>query len=119
MVSNILNHKVWYSVGSRKGKPNKLTAAVRDRVEQAFNTVNGPNNAGLIRLEKEHPAIFYGLVSKLIPTQASLSVSVVTLDLGAAMLEQQKTLERLNAPLDITPDTLTNSNANPLTTNNK
>tara|TARA_R110000751_G_scaffold98312_1_gene191301 strand:+ start:252 stop:581 length:330 start_codon:yes stop_codon:yes gene_type:complete len=99
--------------------PNKLTIAVRDRVEQAFNTINGPNNQGLIDLEKNHPQIFYGLVSKLIPTQATLSVTNVTIDLGAAMLEQQKTLERLNSLVDITPATPQHDNANPLITNNK
>jgi hypothetical protein len=64
-------------MGSRKGRPNRLTASVRDRIEQAFNVVNGEGDSGLIRLAEENPAIFYGLVSKLVPVQASLAVSMV------------------------------------------
>ena len=82
-------------MGSRKGKPNRLTAAVKDRIEQAFNSVNGRNNEGLIKLAQDHPAIFYGLVAKLVPVQATLALSVVTLDLGLAMQQSQARLEQL------------------------
>ena len=75
--------------------PGKLKAAVKDRIEQAFISVNGRNNEGLIRLAQEHPAIFYGLVSKLVPVQATLALSVVTLDLGLAMQQSQARLEQL------------------------
>ena len=90
--------------GSRKGVPNKLTAAIKDKLEHAFNTVNGPANAGLIALAADHPAIFYGLVSKLIPVQASVALHLGGgIDLGAAMLQAQQRVERLNALKDITP----------------
>lgn len=94
-------------MGSRKGKPNKLTAAVKDRIEQAFNVVNGPHNSGLIRLAEEHPAIFYSLVAKLIPAQTTVALTVVALDLGKAMLDNQRFLDahRLNtSTIDVTPD---------------
>ena len=111
-------------MGSRKGRPNRLTASVRDRIEQAFNVVNGEGNSGLIRLAEENPAIFYGLVAKLVPVQASLAVSVVALDLGQEMLRASESLARLQKEadmktiqhIDVTRDTVTPLNANPLKT---
>jgi len=100
---------------SRKGRPNKLTQAVRDRVEHAFNAVNGPHNAGLIKLADEHPAIFYSLVAKLIPVQASLSLTVVALDLGQAIRDNQRFLESHAPPIDVTPS----KPASPLVTEEK
>ena len=93
-------------MGSRKGRPNKLTQAVRDRVEQAFNTVNGPANAGLISLARTDPAIFYGLVAKCIPQAVAMNIHTTIVDLGSEMRLAAETLERLNrTPLiDVTPD---------------
>jgi hypothetical protein len=101
---------------SRKGRPNKLTAAVKDRIEQAFNVVNGPHNSGLIKLAAEHPAIFYSLVAKLVPVQATVALTVVALDLGQAIRDNQKTLDRLNtSTIDVTPS----KPATPLVTEEK
>ena len=88
-------------MGSRKGRPNRLTASVRDRIEQAFNAVNGDGNSGLIRLAEEHPAIFYSLVSKLVPVQATLAVSVVALNLGHEMAIAADNLAKLNRHNDM------------------
>lgn len=96
-------------MGSRKGRPNKLTAAVRDKVEQAFNTVNGPANAGLIDLARSDPAIFYALVSKCIPTVAAIDIHTTIVDLGSEMRLAADTLARLNSHptmIDVTPDTV-------------
>ena len=100
---------------SRKGRPNKLTAAVKDRIEQAFNVVNGPHNSGLIKLAAEHPAIFYSLVAKLVPVQATLAVTVVALDLGQAIRDNQRFLESHAPPIDVTPS----KPATPLVTEEK
>jgi hypothetical protein len=113
-VNNALVYKVRFSVGSRKGKPNRLTAAVKDRIEQAFNSVNGKNNEGLIRLAQEHPAIFYGLVSKLVPVQATLALSVVTLDLGLAMQQSQANLEQLQTLQPVTLENVLGTDDNPI-----
>ena len=103
-------------MGSRKGKPNKLTQAVRDRVEQAFNTVNGPANAGLIALAREEPAIFYGLVSKCIPTLAAIDIHHHAVNLGLEMRRAADALDRLgHAPpmIDVTPDIVVADTAAP------
>ena len=47
-----------------------------------------------MELAEKHPAIFYNLVAKCIPVTASLDVSVA-LNLGAAMVENQLNLDRL------------------------
>ena len=101
-------------MGSRKGRPNRLTASVRDRLEQAFNAVNGEGNSGLIRLAEEHPAIFYGLVSKLVPVQATLAVSVVALNLGAEMEIAAAHLAKLNRQNDMKTIEAIPVKANPL-----
>ena len=93
---------------SRKGIPNKLTKAVKDRVEQAFNTVNGPANAGLIQLAQDHPAIFYSLVAKCIPAAVAVSLDH-HLDLGLAMRQGKERLNVIdNEPTQsiVSPDTL-------------
>jgi len=95
---------------SRKGIPNKLTKAVKDRVEQAFNKVNGPANAGLIQLAQDHPAIFYSLVAKCIPAAVAVSLDH-HLDLGLAMRQGKERLNVIdNEPtqsiVQVSPDTL-------------
>ncbi len=88
---------------TRKGCPNKTTKAIKERIEQAFKHVNGKRNAGLIKLSKDHPAIFYGLVAKCVPTAVAIDVQH-HIDLGALMLEAERNLQRLAAPtIDVTP----------------
>ena len=98
---------------SRKGIPNKLTKAVKDRVEQAFNKVNGPANAGLIQLAQDHPAIFYSLVAKCIPAAVAVSLDH-HLDLGLAMRQGKERLNVIdNEPtqsiVQVSPDTVSRS----------
>ena len=76
-----------------KGSKNRLTIEVKDKIEAAFRIAAGDDNAGLLRLEKDHPAVFYGMVSKLIPQQATLAVTHTLIDLGD---EMQKAANRLN-----------------------
>ena len=82
---------------SRKGIPNKLTSAVRDKVESAFRQVNGPANQGLIDLAESHPAIFYGLVSKLIPQQAQIDITTVVVDLNLAFDQASARIAQLES----------------------
>ena len=79
-----------------KGAINKMTRDVKAAVEQAFKTVNGKNNAGLIKLSKEQPAIFYGLVAKCIPTAVAVDIKA-SIDLAGAMLASQEQLQTLHA----------------------
>ena len=77
--------------GSRKGKPNKITAAVKDAVEHAFTKVNGEGY--LIWLSKAHPQAFCSLVAKCIPSAVAIDVTH-TLDLGAALIEADKRIKQ-------------------------
>ena len=82
-------------MGRPKGSTNKFTKDVRDQIEAAFNKINGPGNAGLIQLAEDHPQIFYGLVSRIIPQQATLAVSHTLIDLGDAMEAARHRLENM------------------------
>jgi hypothetical protein len=77
-----------------------MTTAIKERVESAFRTINGKENAGLLKLARDHPAIFYGLVAKCIPNAVALTVDHHGLDLGLAIRQGR---ERLNI-IDVTPD---------------
>ena len=82
---------------SRKGIPNRLTSAVKDKVEQAFNSVNGKNNQGLKDLARDHPAIFYGMVSKLIPQQAAVDITHTVVDLNLAFDQANARIAQLES----------------------
>jgi hypothetical protein len=80
---------------SRKpGTQNRLTVDIKNAIEVAFKKKNGKDGKGLLELAEKHPAIFYNLVARCIPVTASLDLAV-TLNLGAAMLEHQATLDRM------------------------
>ena len=51
--------------GSRKGKPNKATAAIKDMIEGALQDVGG--RAYLARQAEENPAAFMGLLKSILP----------------------------------------------------
>ena len=94
-------------MGRPKGAQNLFTRDVRDRIEHVFNEINGTNNSALKRLAEEHPAVFYGLVGKLIPQQAAIQVTHTILDLGAAMDDAQQRLSDMRDAhnvIDITPE---------------
>ena len=80
-----------------KGAKGKYTLAVKEQVESAFRKVNGPANKGLIDLAESHPAIFYGLVSKLIPQQASIDITTVVVDLNLAFDQANERIKQLES----------------------
>lgn len=53
--------------GRQKGTPNKVTRAVRELVVEALDDVGGKD--WLIKLAKEDPKTFSGLIGRVIPTQ--------------------------------------------------
>src|SRR5260221_11311512 len=53
--------------GSRKGKPNKLTAALKDMVLSALHEAGGVEY--LKRMADENPAAFMTLFGKVLPLQ--------------------------------------------------
>lgn len=58
--------------GSRKGKPNKLTASVKDAILAAFDGVGGV--AYLKAQAIENPTAFMTLLGKVLPTQVQADV---------------------------------------------
>lgn len=68
--------------GRQKGTPNKVTRAVREHFEQAFQLLQEDDNANLLSWARANPTEFYRLSSKLIPTdvgvQGALTLKVVT-----------------------------------------
>ena len=57
--------------GSRKGIPNKNTAAIKDMIEGALQDAGG--QAYLARQAEENPAAFMGLLGKILPKDVNLS----------------------------------------------
>jgi len=87
-----------------KGSQNKITIAVKDAVEHAFNTVNRDGKY-LVNLANDHPAVFCSLVSKCIPTAVAVDIKH-SLDLGAAMLEASQRLQQFNSTINHEPISL-------------
>ncbi len=102
-----------------KGAQNKMTRDIKSAVEQAFKTVNGKNNAGLIKLASDEPKVFYSLVARCIPATVAVSVEH-SFNLLAAMNEANNNAQRLNDAsntIDVTPELL--NTPKPLITKDK
>ena len=65
--------------GSRKGRPNKVTADLKAAILNAFDEVGGVSY--LARVAREHPQVFCTLLGKVLPTQINGNV------VGALTLE--------------------------------
>lgn len=55
--------------GSRKGRPNKITAELKDMIRQALDEAGGV--AYLTRQADENPAAFMSLVGKTLPKEVT------------------------------------------------
>lgn len=68
--------------GRKAGTPNKITATVRQRFEEAFEKLQSSDKANLTTWAEENPTEFYKLSAKLIPTdvavQGALTLNVIT-----------------------------------------
>jgi hypothetical protein len=53
--------------GSRKGKQNKATAAIKEMIEGALQEAGGQDY--LVRQAYENPVAFMGLVGKILPRE--------------------------------------------------
>lgn len=56
--------------GSRRGKPNKATAAIKEMIEGALQDAGG--QAYLARQADENPSAFMGLLGKILPKDITL-----------------------------------------------
>lgn len=64
-VTKSVGKKVMPKGGSRKGKPNKATAAIKEMIEGALQDAGG--QAYLARQADENPSAFMGLLGKILP----------------------------------------------------
>lgn len=70
--------------GRVAGTPNKLTRTVREAFEQAFEIIQGDQDANLVTWARQNPTDFYRLAAKLIPTDVNahlaggLQIQVIT-----------------------------------------
>ena len=57
--------------GSRKGKPNKITASVKASILEAFEKVGGVDY--LCKQAEANPTAFLSLLGRILPTQTELT----------------------------------------------
>lgn len=79
-----------------KGSTNRASKSIKDRIERAFRRMDDPATSGLKHDMKQvswleyqarnNPAVFAGLVAKVIPTNVSVDITH-GVDLGAALLQ--------------------------------
>jgi hypothetical protein len=63
--------------GRQKGTPNKITATVKQAIEQAFNEVGG--STYLVEMAHQQPKAFMTLLGKVIPQQIDANVTAALL----------------------------------------
>ncbi len=80
--------------GRPKGSQNRATKEIREKVNWAFDKIAGESGEGLLTLAESEPAIFWSLVAKIIPQQATLAVTHL-IDLGDAMEAARDRLENM------------------------
>lgn len=61
--------------GRPRGSQNKLTRAVKDAFQAAFEDLQGDENNNLLSWAQANPTDFYKLASKLIPSEINASVT--------------------------------------------
>ena len=86
-VTKSVGKKVMPKGGSRKGKPNKTTAAIKDMIDQALREAGGV--AYLLKQSKENPTAFMGLVGKILPKDINLSGHLEIENLSDEELERR------------------------------
>lgn len=59
--------------GRKKGSQNKITATIKEAIEQSFNQVGGA--AYLVKMATEQPQAYMTLLGKVLPTQVNLKTN--------------------------------------------
>jgi hypothetical protein len=86
-----------------KGAIGKLNKDMKEVIHLAFHRAGGIDY--LVRQADENPKAFLSLLGRIVPNEVRLDV-LVALDLGLAMAENQRNLERLGCvTIDLDPDT--------------
>lgn len=86
-VTKSVGKKVMPKGGSRKGKPNKATAAIKEMIEGALQDAGG--QACLARQAEENPSAFMGLLGKILPKDINLSGHLEIENLSDEELERR------------------------------
>jgi hypothetical protein len=92
--------------GRKPGTQNRLTKDMKEIIHLAFSRAGGVDY--LVEQARSEPKAFMGLLGRIVPNEVRLDV-LVALDLGSAMLENERNLQRLNSvTIDNEPDKPTN-----------
>ena len=81
--------------GRPKGSQNRATKEIREKLAWAFHKAAGEHGEGLADLAVTHPAVFYGLIARIVPQEANLTVTHAIINLGDAMLDAQTRLANM------------------------
>jgi hypothetical protein len=85
-----------------RGK-SKLSKDMKEIIHLAFERAGGVDY--LVEQARSEPKAFMGLLGRIVPNEVRLDV-LVALDLGSAMLENERNLQRLNSvTIDAIPET--------------
>jgi hypothetical protein len=82
-----------YAGRKPRGKA-KLSKDMKEILHLAFERAGGVDY--LVEQSRAEPKAFMALLGRIVPVQVALDLAV-SFDLGAAMLENQRNLDRLNA----------------------
>ena len=86
-----------------KGAIGKLNKDMKEVIHLAFERAGGVDY--LVRQADANPKAFLSLIGRIVPNEVRLDV-LVALDLGSAMLENERNLQRLNSvTIDAIPET--------------
>ena len=77
---------------TKKRGPAKLTLNMKSTIHKAFTELGGVKY--LVRVGRSDPKTFIGLLGRIVPNEVRLDVQIA-LDLGAAMIENQANLDRM------------------------
>lgn len=72
--------------GSRRGVPNKITAALTDAIDEAFTQVGGATY--LVKVATDDPKTFCALLGKRLPKDLNVALSVSLVDAIKALRAQ-------------------------------
>jgi len=81
-----------------------LNRDIDNAIHQALNNEDHGGAVGYMKkLAAEKPALFCGLLQKVMPNDIAATVQHTIIDLGAAMAEAEARLARMQPVLEITP----------------
>lgn len=74
--------------GRKKGTPNRMTTAIKEAVEQAFDRVGGVDY--LVEMAYAEPKAFLTLLGRVLPTKIEADITVTAVEIEQAIREGRK-----------------------------